>query len=169
MDWSGVDYCDVFISCLDSHSDGTHSLQRIHWWASDGMLHFSKSDEETNSSPSWMPWGWGHFLKKIIFGWTTPLKTHWKVLWGTKNSFSIASLQKPLFGKFILKNARCDKIASKNLVITRQYYHFCFSYWDERIVCSWWLNQLFINFKSVQMWGAPVFWFVFLVEDPVSD
>ncbi len=26
MDWSGVDYCDVFISCLDSHSDGTHSL-----------------------------------------------------------------------------------------------------------------------------------------------
>ncbi len=38
-----VDYCDVFISCLDSHSDGTHSLQRIHWWASDGMLHFSKS------------------------------------------------------------------------------------------------------------------------------
>ncbi len=25
--WSGVDYYDVFISCLDSHSDGTHSLQ----------------------------------------------------------------------------------------------------------------------------------------------
>jgi len=23
-----VDYCDVFISCLDSHSDGTQSLQR---------------------------------------------------------------------------------------------------------------------------------------------
>ncbi len=36
-----VDYCDVFISCLDSHSDGTHSLQMIHWWAI--MLHFSKS------------------------------------------------------------------------------------------------------------------------------
>ncbi len=30
MDWSGVDYCDVFISFLDSYSDGTHSLQRIH-------------------------------------------------------------------------------------------------------------------------------------------
>ncbi len=28
MDLSHVDYCDVFISCLDSHSDGTHSLQR---------------------------------------------------------------------------------------------------------------------------------------------
>ncbi len=33
MDWSDVDYCDVFISCLGSHSDGTHSLQNIHWWA----------------------------------------------------------------------------------------------------------------------------------------
>ncbi len=38
-----VDYYDVFISCLDSHSDGTHSLQRIYWWSSDVMLHFSKS------------------------------------------------------------------------------------------------------------------------------
>ncbi len=50
-----MDYCDVFISC---HSDGTHSLQRIHWRASDGMIHFSKSDEETNSSTFWMAWGW---------------------------------------------------------------------------------------------------------------
>ncbi len=31
IDWSPVDYCDikdyydVFISCLDSHTDGTHS------------------------------------------------------------------------------------------------------------------------------------------------
>ncbi len=36
-----VHYCDVFISCLDSNSDGTHSLQSIHWWASDVMLNFS--------------------------------------------------------------------------------------------------------------------------------
>ncbi len=35
--------CDVFIRCLDTHSDGTHSLQRIHWWASHIMLYFSKS------------------------------------------------------------------------------------------------------------------------------
>ncbi len=38
-----MDYCDVFISCLDSYSDGTNSLQRIHWWARDVMLNFSKS------------------------------------------------------------------------------------------------------------------------------
>ncbi len=58
--WTGevwIIVCIVFIICLDSHSDGTHSLQSIHWWASDAMLHFSKSDEETNSSTSWMTWG----------------------------------------------------------------------------------------------------------------
>ncbi len=45
LEWCGllVDYCDVLISCLDAHSDGTHSLQRIHCWANDVMLHFSKS------------------------------------------------------------------------------------------------------------------------------
>ncbi len=60
LEWCGllVDYCYVFISCLDSHSDGTHSPHRIHCWDSDEMLHFSKSDEETNSSTSWMVWGW---------------------------------------------------------------------------------------------------------------
>ncbi len=50
------DYCDVFISCLNTHSDGTHSLQMIHWWESDVMLNFS--NEQTNSS---------------TFGWTIPL------------------------------------------------------------------------------------------------
>ncbi len=30
VNWCDVDYCDVFIICLDSYSDGTHSLQRIH-------------------------------------------------------------------------------------------------------------------------------------------
>ncbi len=41
--WSTCGLLWCFINCLDSHSDGTHSLQRIHWWASDVMLHFSKS------------------------------------------------------------------------------------------------------------------------------
>ncbi len=58
---------------IDSHSDGTHSLQSIHWlsfWRHPftaehpllskwWMLHFSKSDEETNST-SGMVWGWTH-------------------------------------------------------------------------------------------------------------
>ncbi len=58
LEWCGslVDYWDVFISCLDSLSDGTHSLQRIHCWASDLILHFSKSRQ----------------------GWTIPLKTPYR-------------------------------------------------------------------------------------------
>ncbi len=68
MDWSGVDYCDVFISCLDSHSGGTHSLQSIHQWASDAMLHFSKSiPMKKNSSTSWVAWGWVNSKQLLIF------------------------------------------------------------------------------------------------------
>ncbi len=37
IDWSGVDYY-VFISSLDSHSDGTHSLQSIHCWDSEQVM-----------------------------------------------------------------------------------------------------------------------------------
>ncbi len=53
--WTGVLWvtCGLlwcFYQLLDSHSDGTHSLWRIHWWTSDVMLHFLKfcSDEEIN-------------------------------------------------------------------------------------------------------------------------
>ncbi len=91
--WTGVVwlYCDVFISCLDSHSDGTHSLQRIHWWAGDGMLHFFQicSDEETKSSTSSMAWGWVHF-RKFHFWWTVPLKS-----W-LRRPFKLISLTHPL-------------------------------------------------------------------------
>ncbi len=64
--WCGllVDYCDV-LSAVWSHSDGTHSLQRIHWCCYFGFLHIC-SDEETNSSTSWMAWRWVHF--KQFFG-----------------------------------------------------------------------------------------------------
>ncbi len=43
--WTGLVWItSEVLWCLDSHSDGTHSLQRTHWWASDAvMLHFSKS------------------------------------------------------------------------------------------------------------------------------
>ncbi len=67
-----VDYCDVFISCLDSHSDGTHSLQRIHWWASNVMLNFSKS--VLMKKQTGMAWGWTHFQWIFVFVWTIPLR-----------------------------------------------------------------------------------------------
>uniref|UniRef100_A0A9J7Z141 Growth arrest specific 7 n=1 Tax=Cyprinus carpio carpio TaxID=630221 RepID=A0A9J7Z141_CYPCA len=38
LEWCGllVDHCDVFISCLDSHSDGTHSLQIVNGFHGNG-------------------------------------------------------------------------------------------------------------------------------------
>ncbi len=73
-----VDYCDVFISCLDSHSDGTHSLLRIHWWASDVMLNFSKSVPMKKQTPLHLGWPEG----ECIFGWTIPLiQRLFDVLW----------------------------------------------------------------------------------------
>ncbi len=66
-----MDYC-VFISCLDSHSDGTHSLQTVSQWYNVTFLQICP-DEETNSSTSWMAWGWVHYQQVVIFGWTIPL------------------------------------------------------------------------------------------------
>ncbi len=51
---------------IDSYSDGTHSLQSIHCWDTDAETHFSKSDEETNSSWSWMPES-EHIFSKFSF------------------------------------------------------------------------------------------------------
>ncbi len=71
LEWCGllVDYCDVCISCLDSYSDGTHSLQRIHWWTSDAMLHFSKSVQWRKNSYIWIKaWGSTFSLSVQILG-----------------------------------------------------------------------------------------------------
>ncbi len=55
-------YCDVFISCLDSHSDGTHSLQRMHWSASDVMLNFSKSVLMKKQTHLHLEWPEGEYI-----------------------------------------------------------------------------------------------------------
>ncbi len=62
--WTGVLWIIVmFLS--DSHSDGTHSLQSIHCWNT-----FLQIWWETNSSTSWMAWGWVNYQQISIFGWT---------------------------------------------------------------------------------------------------
>ncbi len=62
-----LDYCDAFISCLDSHSDGTHSLERIHKWACDVMLNVSKSVLMKKLSASWMVWPWVRCQEILLF------------------------------------------------------------------------------------------------------
>ncbi len=42
MDWS------LFLSTVWTHSDSTHSLQRIHWWTSNVMLNIYKSVQMKN-------------------------------------------------------------------------------------------------------------------------
>ncbi len=57
-----VDYCDVFISCLETHSDGTHSLQMIHWWASVVMQNFSKSVPMKKQTHVHLGWSEGEYI-----------------------------------------------------------------------------------------------------------
>ncbi len=61
-----VDYCDVFISCLESHSEGTHSLQRIHWWASDVMLNLCKSVLMKKQTYLHVGWPEGEYIFSIF-------------------------------------------------------------------------------------------------------
>ncbi len=73
--WAGVMWIIViFFSCLNSHYDGTHSLQRIHWQVMHCNVKFLQicSDEEANSTFG-MAWEWVHFQRIFIFGWTIPL------------------------------------------------------------------------------------------------
>lgn len=38
MEWCRVDYCDVFISGLNSYSNGTLLLEKISWSANDAKF-----------------------------------------------------------------------------------------------------------------------------------
>ncbi len=58
----------VLITCFYQLFGLSFWLQRIYWWTSDGMLHFSVHINKTNSSTSWMAWGWIHFHKIYIMG-----------------------------------------------------------------------------------------------------
>ncbi len=73
MDWSGVDYLWIivmFLSAVWTRSDGTHSLQRIHWWASDVMLNFSRSVLMKKQTLQ-LHLRWPN--DEYIFRWTIPL------------------------------------------------------------------------------------------------
>ncbi len=61
-----MDYCDVFISCLDSCSDGTHSLQSIHCLTSDVVINNFKSDEKQTHLHLGWPDG-EHIFSKLSF------------------------------------------------------------------------------------------------------
>ncbi len=97
-----VGYCDVFISCLDSHSDGTHSLQRII-----GKFLQICSDEETNSSSPWMAWGWVN-VQQI---WTIPLKSYTTICEGCFCITSILLLLDMTPAREIMTNLSAIKLS----------------------------------------------------------
>ncbi len=78
MDWGGVDYCDVIISCLDSfwRHPFTAEDPLLSKWRNATFLQIF-SDEETNSSTSWMASAfvanvhiWVNYLtKKNLMSW----------------------------------------------------------------------------------------------------
>ncbi len=70
MDCSGVYYLWIV---LDSHSGGTHWLQRIHCWASHVMLHFSKPVLMKKQTHLHLGWLEVTVQKMFIFGWTITL------------------------------------------------------------------------------------------------
>ncbi len=89
-----VDYSDVFIRCLDSHSDGTHSLQRIHWWAN-YMIHFSKSVPMKKQTHLHIAQPKGEYI--FMFWWTILFSQHQNIpLNMTKHQNSGEKLQRNL-------------------------------------------------------------------------
>ncbi len=68
-----------------SYSYGTHSLQRIRWWASDVLINYSDERKsllmKKHSSTSWMAWGWVHFQQLFfIFGFISA-SDRWLNVW----------------------------------------------------------------------------------------
>ncbi len=71
--WTGVVWNIVMflISCLDSHSDGTHSL---HSWVSHKKLHFSKFVVMKKQIHLHLEWPGGGNTFSTTFWWTTSFK-----------------------------------------------------------------------------------------------
>ncbi len=118
----------MFLS--DSHSDGTHSLQSIHYWDTNAMLHFYKSDEETNSSQ--MAWRWtvslnaGRIEKwKRLCVWFSSLSvsaahyllSRW-ICRSVVSGFSSCQYGPPVTDILVLFHSFCFRISKNRLSIT---------------------------------------------------
>ncbi len=97
----GLLWC--FISCLDSHSDGTHPLQWTHWWASDVMLHFSKQVPMKKQTHLHLGWPEREYIfSKLAFLGEIPLITCpyyglWKFNILVLGSWHACKVKKPFY------------------------------------------------------------------------
>ncbi len=85
------------------------------------------SDEETNSSTSWMTWGrgWAHFQQMFIFGWT-PLLIH--VTLHTHSSFKTRRRPQKLLNGYKCHHLICDIFETflSQSFIWQMYRNHCF-------------------------------------------
>ncbi len=95
INWCGllVDYCDVFISCLDSHSDGTHSR----CWTRDVMPNSSKSFPMTKQTHLHLEWPEGTFSANFHIGVNYSFKN---MMWHTEFEDTFCDLTVDLYGSY---------------------------------------------------------------------
>ncbi len=95
---------------MPSHSDGTHSLQWIHWWANDVMLNLSKS-VPINKKHIYILDSLRviHFQKIVILGWIIPLRHYDITVW--------------LSVKMLWNNVYCEWAIQINITINIQSTH----------------------------------------------
>ncbi len=117
MDWRLEDYCDVFISSLDSHSDGTHSLQKICWWASDVMIHFSKSVLMKKQSHLYLEWPEGSFFSSFFYFIFIFLNYAFKHTSLAYQKYWTFSLRKIFFAWLV--NQLCHQVSSINRILKK--------------------------------------------------
>ncbi len=58
-----------------------HPFTRIHWWASDGMLHFSNRKKQTHLDLRWPEGGGVHFSFNSLKEWSICCRCSWKWIW----------------------------------------------------------------------------------------
>ncbi len=115
----GLEWCGLLV---DAHSDGTHSLQSIHCWDTDAMLHFSKSDEKQTH----LHFGWPesffflvYFFSNIHFGVNYPLRssgdtcrrgksTHLLSHWDVRGCNQCQLIFQPVVVSEIIKSLNCS-------------------------------------------------------------
>ncbi len=107
LEWCGLLWCFYQLCGL---SFWWYPFTTEHPFLSRRMLHFSKSDEETN--PSWMAWEWIQFQQMFIFGWTILCDTHTPRYWDAMITFcryyrTSSDYFTEINGLWILINANC--------------------------------------------------------------
>ncbi len=131
MDWSGVDYCDVL---SDSHSDGTHSLQSIHCWDTDAVMHLTNlMKKQTHPDLGWPEDEHIYSTFSYLWPWTTKLVLN---RWGIFVEIAKNTLYGSKFGHNHTSMESCINLNFKKLTLRTGFVvqgHICVNYFFNAI------------------------------------